>query len=215
MHFEILVEDKSGSIVIRNMMDKINSLYFLSLTYRIHPYKGLGKLPPDLNHRSNPEKRILLERLPQILKGYGRSLGENNAVIVVVDLDRGDCRTLKKELAGLLDACSNKPKTVFCIAIEEMEAWLLGDRNALLKAYPSIRKSALTSYVQDSICGTWEVMADALCKEKAAGLKKKGYAETGRRKCEWAKNISQYIDIEKNTSSSFNYFVKKIKKLAG
>lgn len=57
-------------------------------------------------------------------------------------------------------------------------------------------------------------MADVLCKEKAAGLKKKGYAEIGRRKCEWAQKISPYMDIAKNNSPSFNYFVKKIKNLA-
>lgn len=215
MHFEILVEDESGSIVIKNMMDKINSLYSLSLTYRIHPYKGLGKLRRDLNHKADPVKRILLDNLPRILNGYGRSLDKNSAVIVVVDLDGRDCKIFKKELTDLLEACRNRPVAVFCIAIEEMEAWLLGDRNALLTAYPSVNKKILNSYKQDSICGTWEVMADALCKEKAAGLNEKVYPETGRRKCEWAQNISPYIDIEKNNSPSFNYFVKKIRSLAG
>lgn len=82
MHIEILVEDLSGSIVIENIVKKINSIYSLSLTYRIHPYKGMGKIPENLNQEADPKKRILLDRLPRILKGYERSLDENSTVVV-------------------------------------------------------------------------------------------------------------------------------------
>lgn len=58
---------------------------------------------------------------------------------------------------------------VFCIAVEEMEAWLMGDREALLCAYPKAKESVLKEYKQDSICGTWEVLANAVYK---CGLKK-------------------------------------------
>ena len=43
-------------------------------------------------------------------------------------------------------------------AIEESEAWLLGDREALIAAYPDINLEILDTYVQDSQCGTWELL---------------------------------------------------------
>ena len=51
---------------------------------------------------------------------------------------------------------------VFCIAIKEMEAWLLGDLNAIEAAYPQVRKTYIRSYTQDGICDTWEVLANMI-----------------------------------------------------
>lgn len=45
----------------------------------------------------------------------------------------------------------------FCIAIEEMEAWLLGDEKAIEEAYPQAKMPLLRKYVHDSIVGTWEI----------------------------------------------------------
>ncbi len=43
---------------------------------------------------------------------------------------------------------------VFCIAVKEMEAWLLGDREAIQKAYPMQRRQYIKKYRQDEICDT-------------------------------------------------------------
>ncbi len=53
-------------------------------------------------------------------------------------------------------------RTQFCLAIEEGEAWLLGDLDAVRTAYPGARKAVLDEDVSDSRCGTWEVLADAV-----------------------------------------------------
>lgn len=213
MHLEVLVEDKSGSTVIKHILDKIHKKYGGIFTFNVHPYKGLGKIPQNLKSSSDPNKRILLDQLPRILQGYGKSLQGYGAVVVVLDCDTKDCAGLKTELITVLERCNPAPETVFCIAIEEIEAWLLGDKEALKKAYPSYRKSVIDSYSQDSICGTWEVLADAVYKDKAAGLKKLGFAEVGREKNEWAENITPMLDVERNKSQSMNYFVKKIENL--
>lgn len=214
MHLEVLVEDKSGSIVVRHLLHKIkDALNHETFSFNIHPYKGIGKLPAGLKSSTEPRKRILLDQLPRLLQGYGRSLRGYGAVAVIVDSDDKDCAELKKELNEILQNCDPKPTAVFCIAVEEIEAWLLGDKHAVLQAYPHAKKNILDEYNQDSICGTWEVLADSLCAEKAIGLKKLGIFEIGKRKIDWANHITPLIDLERNQSPSFQYFVRKITTL--
>jgi len=214
VHLEILVEDRSGKIILENILKKISTSLSLNLTNRIHAYNGLGKLPKNLSKDKNPQIRALLSKLPMLLRGYGRSQGENSAVVIVMDSDNNDCRMLKNELNKVLDSCLIPPKVAFCLAIEEMEAWLLGDRQALLEAYPDAKTSVLDCYLQDSVCNTWEVLADAITKEMSRGLKKSGYPEIGIRKCEWAEKISPHMNIQNNSSQSFQHFVNKITEFA-
>ena len=172
MHFEVLVEDLSGKIALEQLLEKILGANYKHHSWKTRSYRGLGRIPKDLRGTTDPQKRILLDRLPRILQGYGKSLSDLAAVIVVVDLDRRDCRAFKQELLGVLAECNPQPKTLFRIAIEESEAWLLGDRNAVKAAYPRARDTALNSYEQDSICGTWEVLADAVNRGGSAPLKR-------------------------------------------
>ena len=167
MHFEVLVEDESGKIALEHMIPKILGSNDQKHTYRIISYKGVGRIPKNLKGNIDPRKRILLDRLPRLLRGYGKSL-ENLAagVVVVVDLDNKDCISFKKEMIDILKTCHPKPKTLFRIAIEEGEAWLLGDSNAVKKAYPKAVEHVLNNYVQDSICGTWEKLADAVSRRR-------------------------------------------------
>ena len=62
-----------------------------------------------------------------MLRGYGKSLGDYAAVIVVLDLDDRNCVDFKKELPKVLDACDPGPTILFRTAIKESEAWVLGD----------------------------------------------------------------------------------------
>ena len=215
MHFEVLVEDQSGSIVLETVLKKIlgenNHLH----SWRMIPYKSLGRIPKDLRGVTDPHRRILLDRLPNLLRGYGKSLQEGSAVIVVVDLDQKNCVDFKQELLNVLNACDPAPKTLFRIAIEESEAWLLGDRDAVKLAYPAARDAVLNGYVQDSVCGTWEVLADAVYIGGSARLKRSAYRETGRVKCEWAEKISIHMDVDENKSKSFQVLVDGIRNLAG
>lgn len=211
MHFEILVEDRSGKMLIDKLMEKLINGCSSGITYRTIAYSGIGKLPKNLDKASDPSKRVLLNKLPQLLRGYGKSLTDDSALIIVVDCDKRNCADFKQELINALNSsCILQPKTAFCIAIEEMEAWLLGDMEALLKAYPSARKNVLEAYVQDSQNGTWEQLADAIYSQKAHGLKKRGYPDIGVVKCEWADRISSYMRIDNNISPSFRYFIRKI-----
>ena len=136
-------------------------------------------------------------------------------MVVVVDLDRADCATFKQELLAVLNACSPRPRTLFRIAIEEGEAWLLGDRDAVKAGYPNANDAVLNNYRQDSICGTWEVLADAVHPGGSAQLQRAGYPTAGKAKCEWAGRIAPHMDVNRNLSASFRVFRDGVRDLAG
>ena len=215
MHFEVLVEDRSGKEALEIMMEKILGANSPEHSWRIISYKGSGRIPKDLRGVTDPRKRILLDQLPSRLRGYGKSLDSWSSVLVVVDLDARDCMAFKRELLDVLDACYPRPSTLFRIAIEEGEAWLLGDLDAVRAAYPNAKDSVLNGYEQDSICGTWEVLADAVHSGGAARLKATGYPELGIAKCEWAQRIALHMDMDKNRSKSFQVFRDGVRNLAG
>lgn len=213
MHVEVLVEDKSGSVALDCLLEKILGANGSVHSWRTFAYKGLGHIPQNLRGVTDPKKRILLDQLPKLLRGYGRSLPQSDAVVVVVDLDGRDCRAFKQELLAVLNGCRPRPRTLFRIAIEESEAWLLGDRAAVKAAYPGAKDSVLDGYVPDSICGTWEVLADAVRPGGAARLKQSGYPETGTAKREWAEKIAPHVDVTRNRSKSFQVFRDGVKAL--
>ena len=215
MHFEFLVEDRSATIGLDVVLEKILGTNGQDHSWKLRAYKGIGKIPKDLHAEPDRARRLLLHHLPRLLRGYGRSQRPGHeCVVVVVDLDRRDCVAFKQELLGVLNACEPRPQTLFRIAIEEFEAWLLGDRQALKAAYPDARDGVLNGYEQDSICGTWEVLADAVHDGGSTRLRQVGYPEAGKAKCEWARRISSHMDVDRNRSASFRVFREGVRNLA-
>lgn len=212
MHFEILVEDVSGKKALEILVPKIIEPPH---TFNVHSYKGIGRIPKNLRNASDPRKRILLDNLPKLLQGYGRtfagySTDYHAAVILVCDLDDKCLKDFRQELYNILQACNPKPKTRFCIAIEEGEAWFLGDLNAIRKAYPRAKDGVLKRYKNDSICGTWETLADAVFPGGAKALSSRGWQAVGAEKSKWADRIAPLVDIDDNRSPSFRYFRDKL-----
>ena len=199
MKFRVLVEDQSGSIALGHILKKILGENGSVHSWRIHRYRGI-------NH--------LLKDLPSTLQAFGNSLDDFSAVVVVVDSDDKDCIKFKHDLLNVLSACNPRPKTLFRIAIEEGEAWLLGDRAAVKAAYPNAKDSVLNNYVQDSICGTWEVLANAVHPGGSQPLKV-GYQVAGKTKSDWAGKIAPHMDVDNNNSGSFRVFRDGVRKLAG
>ena len=105
------------------------------------------------------------------------------------------------------------PHTLFLLAIEETEAWYLGDRDALLKAFPRAKREILDRYVQDSACGTWELLADAVYPGGVAAVKKAGWPLPGEIKHEWAEKIGPHMGLHHNQSPSFGKFRDGLSRL--
>ncbi|MGC9503170.1 DUF4276 family protein [Baaleninema sp.] len=216
MHFEILVEDISGKYALDILVPKIIGE---NHTYYIHSYKGVGQIPKNLKPSSDAQKRILLDRLPKLIQGYGktfRAYSKSNysaVLIVICDLDDKCLHRFRQELIKCLDNCSDKPETYFCIAIEEGEAWYLGDLDAIKAAYPNAKDSILNSYENDEICGAWEKLADAVYPGGSQSLSKLGGQKIGEQKTIWAKTITLEMNIDKNRSPSFCYFRDKLRYL--
>ena len=216
MHFDILVEDQSGKKALDFLIPKVIGD---GHTFTIHPYKGIGRIPKNLNRKEDSAKRILLEQLTKLLRGFGKKhstypYNYKAAVIVVCDLDDKCLKKFRQELLAVLDACHPKPVTRFCIAIEEGEAWFLGDLQSVRTAYPKAKSNVLSAYVQDSICGTWEKLADAIYPGGSNHLRQQHWTTIGAEKSKWAEAITPKMDVENNQSVSFCYFRDKLRELA-
>lgn len=215
MYYQFLIEDKSSELLIDVLMKKFTLLY-PETTYNCKSFHGIGGFSKK-NTVKETKTGHLLNDLATYLRGFNKSLQSFPSVIVVV-LDNDDHNT--QELQDSLESVATQNMIdvdhVFCIAVEEVEAWLLGDESAITAAYPNVKLPVLHSYEQDSICGTWEKLADAIYPGGYAKLIKNAvsYAEIGRIKAEWSKNIGAYMEFDSNKSPSFNFFFSEIKKRA-
>ncbi len=212
MHIEFLVEDSSGERLLAQLVPQILGEYGSPHTWRLKAYKGIGRIPQGLSSKGDPAKRILLDQLPRLLQGYGKTPGID-AVVVVVDTDSRDCKAFLQELNAVVTACRPAPRTLFRLAVEEMEAWYLGNREGLLKVYPHAKQDVLDRYVQDSVCNTWEVLADAVYPGGATAIKKAGWPLPGEIKHEWAEKLGPFMHIDSNMSPSFGKFRDGLRRL--
>ena len=215
MYFQYLIEDLSSAALINILMDKITALH-PDVEYDCKSFQGLGGYG-----KKNTAKEIktgkLLNDLAIYLRGFNKSLQAPDypaAVIVVLDNDDRNTEEFRDELENVAKQNMIVVDHVFCIAVEEIEAWLLGDENAILSAYPRAKTQILHSYIQDSICGTWEFLANVIYPGGYQKLDKEHptYQEKGKLKSEWATNIGKYMNLSGNKSPSFNYFISEINK---
>ena len=220
MHFEILVEDQSGKKALDILIPKIIGD---GHTFKVYSYKGIGHIPKNLDAKKDASKRILLDRLPELLRGYGKTFATfanfanpanpPTAIILVCDLDDKCLKAFRQELFNILNACNPQPETRFCIAIEESEAWFLGDIPAVKSAYPKAKDAVLNAYVNNPVCGTWEHLANAVYNGGSKSLSKKGGQAVGTEKSRWAEKISPQMDVANNASPSFVHFREKLLEL--
>ena len=204
MHIEICIEDASGEKFLDVMLPKL--LVGGDVTWRVHGYKGIGRIPKNLTKGVDVKTKTLLDKLPNLLRGFAKTPGID-AVVFVVDTDDRDCAVFLAELKAVENSVHPSPNTtLFRLAIEEMEAWYFGDPAAIKKAYPSVKIIQIQNYQLDSVCGTWERLADAIVPGGAAKLKSDGWPASGVAKSEWAVRITPYMNPDENMSPSFQKF---------
>ncbi|MFH0725410.1 MAG: DUF4276 family protein [Pseudomonadota bacterium] len=216
MHFEILVEGQVELTALSVLLQYIIGEYGKPHTWKIHKHRGIGDILENPTARTSKNNQTLLHNLPAKLRAYGKEGRDDVVVVVLLDLDnRPDCLSFKSDLANLLNYCTEKPKSLFRIAFEELEAWFFGDPPALKQAYPGTRQQILDEYAQDSQCGTWEKLAEAIYPGGLNALGKHGKRSVRilEQKRIWAKEICPLMDVENNQSPSFQCFRDGLRRM--
>lgn len=217
MYFQFLTEDESTGVLVEQIMNKMKEVYpKKELFYDIKSFRGIGHLRKNGNVQQQKTGKLLNDLFP-IMRGMGKAfLGiEHAAIIVILDNDKNDVVDFRNKLNQMAVSSMVLTDYEFCVAIKEMEAWLLGDVKAIEAAYPNVRKSAWRDYEQDGICDTWEVLANAVYPGGVAALKKKAagaYARIGHAKCEWARRIGARMSLTENVSPSYQFFIQSLTK---
>ena len=215
MYFFYLIEDQSSEYLIHEIMAKVITKY-PKVSYDCKSFKGIGGFTKKNTVKETRDGKLLND-LTTFLRGLNKSLQYSDAaVFVVVDNDDRNTEEFRAELEKVAQENFITIDHVYCIAVEEVEAWLLGDKEALLQAYPNAKLSAFHGYVQDSICNTWETLADVVYRGGYAKMKKecRSYKEIGEVKAEWAQNIGKYMQLDTNKSPSFNYYITELERRA-
>ena len=190
---EVLVEEPSMEETLRHLLPKIIQ---------------------DLAHWkviNMRNKGRLLKELPHRLRAYKRRMdgGERLKVIVLVDRDNDDCHELKQRLENMAQEAGLQTKTaggaggpfqvVNRIAIEELEAWFMGDTAALQRAFTSLRGARFpNSFNNPDNGGTWERLNRF--------LRKNGIYRNSFPKIDAARKIARQMDPARNRSRSFQVF---------
>lgn len=217
MYFQFLIEDGSTKILIDHVMHKLQTQYpDRSVLYDAKSFAGIGHLSTRGTVRERKGSG-LLNNLPLYLKGIDKSLrnmGRHAVIIVVLDNDLRDQKKFQEQLENEADKLCLSTDHVFCIAVREMEAWLLGDSAAILAAYPLARLQQLKRYPQDGLCETWQMLANVVYPGGMDGLKKKArtsYTEIANAKEAWADKIGSQLDLDQNRSPSFQRMLHELR----
>jgi hypothetical protein len=207
MKIEVLSEDRSSAIMIENLIRRIIKISAPDCPIHVRPHRGRGDFPLNLSMRPEPNTASLLDLLPAKLRAYDKIYaGTDLILIVLMDADYHSPELLSDQLKTLCKAYATGVQTVIGLCVEETEAWLLGDAEAVMQAYPDADPTLLSEYIQDSICGTWEVLCRAILKDQAERVIRVGYPAIGQYKNEWASRISDYMNPDLNQSPSFRKF---------
>jgi len=118
MHIVFLLEELSAKRFLDSYLPRVLPS---NTTFQTIPHQGKSELQKSI------PKKLRAWRTPE------------TKFVVLHDQDSADCKTLKKLL---LDLCSKGGKPALVrIACRELEAWYLGDLDAVEQAYPGSKAS--------------------------------------------------------------------------
>lgn len=211
MLIEVLCEDRSSLPVLEKLLGDALQEHPYAHEMRLRPHRGVGTLPSDLEAEPVPNKTGLYDLLPAKLRAY-ESLATVATIIIVAvhDADDRDPAAAYQNLEFLFRRFSPSHFFIIGIAVEEIEAWLLGDFPAIQAAYPWADRKRWLHYKQDSVCGTWEKLAYIVeGTQKAQELIRVGYPAVGIYKAEWALRIAPHLLAARNNSPSLQEFLSR------
>lgn len=165
---------------------------------KVHPHLGKGRLPKDLAAAPERHHRGLLDQLPATLRGFA---GAPDVVLVVlVDADDEDPNDLRTTIGEAARTLAPKLPVLVQIAVEETEAFYLGDKHAIRRGYPDADLSLLDDYAPDSIVGAWELFGKVI-------------GDDGGNKMAWAGTMGPLLttDPARSRSPSFRAFLRALR----
>ena len=138
-------------------------------------------------------KSDLEKSIPRKMRSWNYG---NPHFIILRDNDSGDCFAMKRRLRDIAQR-GNRPFHVRMVC-QELESWLLGDFDAIKRAYPHMAavRNRPKFRDPDALINPSQQL-DSLVDERT---------KIGR-----AKNISQHFDLNANRSKSFNVFVATLR----
>jgi len=192
MHVEIYAEEPSAKSALDIFVSRI-----------------IGEEHSFVVHNFRNKKQLLTE-IPKRLKAYAHWIPDDWRIAVLVDEDRQDCHRLKRKLAAAARRAGLSKRVLNRIVVEELEAWFLGDIEALREAYPRVSRTLPQRRGfrdPDAITGgTWEALDRV--------LREAGYS-AGLVKTATAKAVAHHMDPWKNKSHSFKVFRNGLRQLVG
>jgi hypothetical protein len=100
--------EREHKIRFKTILDRIAAKIPGITTWRVHSYKRIGRIPKGLLKKPDPAKRILLDQLPRVLRGYGKKTPYVDAVVVILDTDTRSCSNFLQEQKKQADTCTRK-----------------------------------------------------------------------------------------------------------
>jgi hypothetical protein len=159
-------------------------------------------LPPAITLRTIPHngKRDLQSSLPKKLRGWRNP---DARFIVLHDKDSNDCVQLKTQLRAICYAARPDLKPLIRIACHELEAWYMGDFDALAATFPGFNADQVRNRARYRDVDSLANAAEELSKLVPAYQKVSGSRALG-------KTLSVGGS---NTSHSFRIFMQGITRL--
>jgi hypothetical protein len=184
----ILTEEPS----IKNIFEKVlPQILPQNVTFRILVHQGKHDLENALTYKIASLSRI-----------------EGAKILITIDQDTNDCKQLKQKLTDIVNKnciCDYKIR----IVCKELESWLLGDLLAIEQAFPRFKSVSLK--------GRAQIRDVDKIKGKPSDFLLRNIPEYKDReklpKLVFSKKIAPFMDINNNTSPSFNHTINAIKLL--
>ena len=147
--------------------------------------------------RTHDGKSDLQRSIPIKVRAFGSIPGMNVGIIIVEDQDSWNCVELKQHLLKLYtEQAKPNIKCMVRIVCHELEAWYLGDMQAIQHVFPRFKPEQhknKAKFRNPDACINPKRELKSIVGE---------YPQI-----QTAKQIAKHFDIEANKSTSFNYFI--------
>ncbi len=144
-------------------------------------------------------KQDLERQLGRKIKDW---LRPNSVFLVMRDQDSGDCRVIKENLLKICRA-AGRPEALVRIACRELESWYFGDLGAVEKG---LGLSGIVQFSNKAKYRTPDQIVNPAT--ELHKITKGSYQKIGG-----SRKIGPHLDIESNTSRSFQVFLDGIRRL--